>query len=115
VAQARSHGSAIVAQFAGCGGREAAYALRGMQIAVPRSALPDTRDNEFYWIDLIGLTAVNAAGEELGTVVRILETGANDVLVVQGRSECLVPFIAAVVDTVDLAKGVIRVDWSAEY
>ena len=115
VVQARVHGSAVVALLAGHAERDAALRLRGKQVAVPRSALPEARDNEFYWVDLLGLKAVNVAGQDLGEVVRILETGANDVLVVRGRSEHLIPFIAAVVQDVDLAMGVIRVDWGADY
>jgi 16S rRNA processing protein RimM len=115
VVHARAQGSAVVAQLAGAAERDAAYRLRGRQVAVPRAALPDTQDNEFYWVDLLGLKAVNVVGEHLGEVVRILETGANDVLVVRGRSEHLIPFIAAVVEDVDLVKGVIRVDWGADY
>ena len=115
VVQSRVHGSAVVAQMQGSEDRDAAARLRGKQVAVPRSALPAAQDNEFYWADLLGLKAVNAAGENLGQVVRILETGANDVLVVRGEREHLIPFVAVVVDEVDLANGVIRVDWGADY
>jgi 16S rRNA processing protein RimM len=58
---------------------------------------------------------VNTEGEEFGRLVRILRTGANDVLVVEGTRERLIPFIESVVREVDPAKGVIRVDWDAEY
>jgi 16S rRNA processing protein RimM len=115
VLQSRVHGSAVVAQMLGCEDRDAAARLRGSQVAVPRSALPAAGDNEFYWADLLGLKVLNAAGENLGQVVRILETGANDVLVVRGEREHLIPFIAVVVNGVDIANGVIRVDWGADY
>ena len=115
VAGSRVHGTAVVAQLAGCEDREAAAALRGKQVAVHRSALPATADNEYYWADLIGLRVANVLGEELGIVVGMLETGANDVLVAQGERERLIPFVATVIRDVDLANGVIRVDWGADY
>jgi 16S rRNA processing protein RimM len=113
--QSRVHGAGVVARLAGCEDREAASALRGRQVAVPRSALRATRENEYYWTDLIGLEAVTVEGAELGMVVRILETGANDVLVVRGEREHLVPFVATVVREIDLARGVIRLDWGVDY
>jgi 16S rRNA processing protein RimM len=104
-----------VAQLLGCEDRDAATALRGKEVAVPRAALPAAKENEFYWADLFGLKVVNVVGEELGVVVRIFETGANDVLVVRGERERLIPFVAAVIQKVDLASGIIRVDWGADY
>jgi 16S rRNA processing protein RimM len=104
-----------VAQLAGCEDRDAASALRGRQVAVPRAALPATRDNEYYWTDLLGLRAVTVEGAELGIVVQILETGANDVMVVQGERERLVPFVAAVVREIDFGRGVICLDWGVDY
>jgi 16S rRNA processing protein RimM len=115
VAASRVQGTAVVALLAGCGDRDAAAALRGKHVAVARSVLPETAANEYYWTDLIGLQVVNVPGEELGAVARILETGANDVLVVHGARERLIPFVATVIREVDLAKGVIRVDWGADY
>jgi 16S rRNA processing protein RimM len=64
---------------------------------------------------LIGLEVVNTAGENLGTVSAVLETGANDVLVVKSERERLIPFTAEVVRRVELAEGVIRVEWGADY
>jgi 16S rRNA processing protein RimM len=113
--QARVHGAAVVAQLLGCEDRDAATALRGNEVAVLRAALPATEENEFYWTDLFGLKVVNVLGQDLGVVARIFETGANDVLVVQGERERLIPFVAAVIQKVDLASGIIRVDWGADY
>jgi len=64
---------------------------------------------------LLGLAVVNGESQELGNTAGILQTGANDVLVVQGERERLIPFIAAVIREVDAGTGVVRVDWSAEY
>ena len=115
VMQSRVHGAVVVAQLEGCDNREDASALRGQQVAVPRTALPATGENEYYWTDLIGLAAVTVDGVELGRVERILETGANDVLVVRGERERLVPFVATVVREVDFARGVIRLEWDVDY
>ena len=115
VSNVQVHGRSVVAQLEGCEDREAAARLRDVQVAIPRDALQRTDTNEFYWADLIGLKVVNNAAQHLGQVVGILETGANDVLVVEGERERLIPFIADVIQQVDLAHGVITVDWGADY
>jgi len=115
VEKAQVHGQALAAKLAGCDDREAAALYRGREVAVPRSELPQAGENEFYWADLVGLKVSNTRGEDLGTVARVIETGANDVLVVEGDRERLIPFIEEVVRQVDLAGGVIRVDWGSDY
>lgn len=115
IEEAEVHGPAVAARFAGCDGRDQAAVYRGRQVAVPRDAFPEAGTNEYYWADLIGLKVVNAAGEDLGTVARVFETGANDVLVLEATRERLIPFIDQVVREVDVSGGVIRVDWSADY
>jgi 16S rRNA processing protein RimM len=119
VAAAKVHGNTLVAQLAGVEDREAAIALKGWEVAVPRSQLPGAADDEFYWADLIGLRVVNMEQHEFGRVARVLQTGANDVLVVAGGNgnerETLIPFIASAIRQVDLAAGVISVDWGKDY
>ncbi len=119
VAAAKVHGKTLVAQLAGIEDREAAVALKGLEIAVPRSQLPAAAQGEFYWADLIGLRVVNAEQHEFGRVVRVMQTGANDVLVVAGGNgnerETLIPFIAGAIKQVDPAAGVISVDWGKDY
>lgn len=119
VAAAKVQGSTLVAQLAGIGDREAAAALKGFEIGVPREQLPGAAKGEFYWADLIGLRVVNKEQDELGRVARIIETGANDVLVVTqegaGGDEILIPFIADAIKAVDVAAGVIAVDWGRDY
>jgi len=107
--------NAVVAQFAGCEDREAAAAFRGRSIAVPRSELPRAQAGEHYWVDLIGLAVVNGNAQELGRITGILQTGANDVLVVEGERERLIPFIAGVIREVDVPAGAVRVEWDADY
>jgi 16S rRNA processing protein RimM len=108
-------GGVVVARLAGCDDRDTAARLRGSEIAVLRSELPPAKPGEYYLADLIGLDVVNGESQELGSIVGILTTGANDVLVVQGGRERLIPFIAGVIREVDPDGGVVRVDWSAEY
>ena len=118
VLASRMQGSALVAQLEGVDDREAAALLRGADIAVLRSELPPAEDGEFYWADLIGLAVVNVEQYEFGRVARILQTGANDVLVVSGgakRGETLIPFIADVIRQVDVQSGRMVVDWGEDY
>lgn len=119
VGVARVQGNTLVAQFAGIEDREAAVALKGLEVAVPREQLPGAAAGEFYWADLIGLRVVNREAHEFGRVVRVMQTGANDVLVVAGgngnEQETLIPFIAGAIRQVDLEAGVISVDWGKDY
>jgi 16S rRNA processing protein RimM len=109
------HGKTVIAKLAGCEVREAAAALQGLEVAVPRSQLPERREGEYYWTDLLGIAVRNLQGEVLGRVERLLETGANQVLVVGGERERLIPFVAAFVVAVDLAKGEVVVDWGRDF
>ncbi len=111
----QNHGKALVAKLAGIDDRDAADALRGQEISVAKRDLPPPEENEFYWSDLIGLTVVNREGIELGKVDSLMEGGANDLLVVKGAREHLIPFVAAFVGKVDLAGGTIEVDWGEDY
>ena len=89
---------------------------KGLLIAVPRDSLPEQPEGEYYWSDLVGLSVENLAGEKFGNVDSLLETGANDVLVVKGESgEKLIPFIDSVIKHVSLKDKTIRVDWQADY
>lgn len=116
VEQCEVHGKTLAAQLPDCPDRTAAEKLKGLLIAVPRSSLPKQDEGEYYWSDLIGLAVVNEAGVTLGTVTNLLETGANEVLSVQGDSgEILIPFVASAIKQVDLKKRIIRVDWALDY
>jgi 16S rRNA processing protein RimM len=112
----RPHGSGLVAKLATVDDRDAARLLVGADIAVDRSQLPALADDEYYWNDLIGLDVVTQDGTLLGRVTGLMETGANDVLVVSGDRERLVPFIRdRVVLTVDAEARRIEVDWDADF
>lgn len=115
VEQAAVHGRSVIAKLCGCDDRETATTLRGLEVAVPRGALPPNAEGEYYWADLQGLRVSNLQGEALGRVVELLETGANQVLVVGGDRERLIPFVDGVVAEVDVARGEIVVDWGADF
>jgi len=111
VAESAVHGSTVVARLDGFIDRNAAAGLRGRDVAVPRAAMPENREGEFYWNDLLGMEVRNRNASKLGLVAKILETGANTVLVVHGDTELLVPFIQDVVVNVDLKARQLVVDW----
>lgn len=114
----REQGKTVVAQLEGCNDRNTAESYRGVEIAIEESQLPQLEEGEYYWRDLIGLTVVNMAGEELGTVKKMMETGANDVLVVKtaSKEELLVPYVPEYsVMKVDLESKQITVDWELDY
>lgn len=116
VSQCEAHDKTLVAQLPDCPDRTSAEKLKGLLIAVPRSSLPEQGEGEYYWSDLIGLAVANEAGVTLGTVTNLLETGANEVLSVQGDGgEILIPFVASAIKQVDLKNRIIHVDWSADY
>lgn len=116
VVQAETHDKTLAVQFPDCPDRNAAEKLKGLLIAVPRSSLPEQVEGEYYWADLIGMSVVNEAGEMLGTVVELLDTGANDVLIVRGNGpDVLIPFLDSVIGPVDLAAKTIQVNWSADF
>jgi 16S rRNA processing protein RimM len=115
VEEAAVHGQGVVAKLKGCDDREAAAALRGSEVAVPRAALPRNEDGEYYWADLEGLRVRNLQQQELGRITGLIDTGANQVLVVRGERERLIPFVSAVVESVDLARGEVAVDWGADW
>ena len=117
VTQSREHGEFVVAKPENADDRAAAEAWQGARVFVSRASFPTAGQDEFYWVDLIGLAVVNRQGEALGTVADLLDTGAHCVLRItaEGVPERLVPFVAAYVDDVSLAERRITVDWSLDY
>jgi 16S rRNA processing protein RimM len=102
-------------QLKDCYTPEEARAFTNVSIGVFRDQLPPLPNNEYYWSDLEGLTVVNLQGIELGTVAYLFETGANDVIVVQGTKEHLIPYVPGpIIKNVDLNKR-IEVDWDPDF
>lgn len=120
IREAKEHSDTVVAMAQDVDGRDAAEALRGARIFIPRSSFPTAATDEYYWVDLIGVAVVNREGVVLGEVRDLLSTGPQTVLVVgyedDGKpQERMIPFVAAFIDTVDLAGKRITVDWQADY
>jgi 16S rRNA processing protein RimM len=112
----RIHGRALLVKLVHVEDREQARELVGSDIAVDRSQLPVLAEDEYYWNDLIGLGVVTRDGEQLGRVSGLMQTGTNDVLVVSGDRERLIPFIREqVVLAVDARAGRIEVDWDPDF
>ena len=100
---ARRHGKALVLELEGCPDQAAAAGLTGAGVWVQADDLGALEENEYYIADLVGLRVVTTTGEELGELVEVLVTGANDVYrVVSAAGEVLLPAIAQVVRKVDL-------------
>jgi len=116
VLQAKPQGRFLAYHFKGFDSPEAARKINGVELQVLRSTLPATEAGEYYWHDLIGLQVVTGSGVSLGNIVEMMETGANDVMIVDGDRRRWVPFILpSVVTEVDVAAGVCRVDWDPEF
>jgi len=112
----RPHGGLWIAKLEGIDDRTAAEILAGRFVAAPREALPAAGKDEYYWGDLIGLAVENGAGESLGKVEALMESGAGQVLVVrEGERERLLPFVGQVVMDVNVAGGRILVEWGADW
>ena len=115
VAESKKHGKGIIARIDGVDDRDQAALLVDSDIAVERASMPAVAEGSFYWADLEGLQIVSGDGADFGRVAYLLETGSNDVLVTTGKPERLIPFIMGeVVLDVDLAKGLITVDWELD-
>lgn len=116
VCEGKPHGKGIIVRLETCQTREQAALLLGSKIAISRDQLPPTEDDEYYWSDLVGLKVINQDGIEFGTVDYLIETGSNDVLVVKGETERLIPFlIPQFIIQVDLQQQQILVDWDPAF
>ncbi len=121
-ADGRRQGKGLVAKLEGYSTPEEAKTLAGAQILLEKKELPDLPAGEFYWNQLIGLQVVNCQGQLYGRVDYLMETGANDVLVVKpikgslDRQERLIPWLQPeVIKQVDLESGILSVDWDADF
>ncbi len=115
VAEAKVHSATVVAKLEGIENREQALALKGSEVSVRREALPEAEEGHYYLADLIGLEVRSTGGEPLGRVKRFFTNGAQDVMEVEGDRTHLIPWVSAIVKAVDLERGEIAVEWSAEW
>ncbi len=121
----KRHAKTVVVKFAGCNDRDLAMTYIGSEIAIEKSQLEALQGkDEYYWHDLFGLRVINQQNIELGVVKDIMETGVNDVLVVVSEADAtdaetkerLIPWtMHNAIVSVDLEKGVIEVDWDADF
>ncbi len=137
VEKAKVHNDILLVKLQGINDRDIAIAAKGKQVSVPKEALPETEEGEYYWSDLIGLQVTNQQEISFGKIVDVFETGANDVLVVGNKvnnaskddlkekpsnkgkkpnyNERLIPFIASVIKDVDLENKKMIVDWDEAF
>ncbi|GLO47453.1 ribosome maturation factor RimM [Pseudomonas putida] len=111
----------LVVKLKGLDDRDEARLLSGYEICIPRSLLPNLAADEYYWYQLVGLKVINQDEQVFGKVDHLLETGANDVMVVKPCAgslddrERLLPYTAQCVLDIDLEAGVMRVEWDADF
>jgi 16S rRNA processing protein RimM len=120
IREAKEHADSIVATAQEVDDRNAAESLKGARVFIPRSSFPTAAEDEYYWVDLLGLQVVNREGVVLGEVRDLMATGPQTVLVVAyeegGKpAERMIPFVSAYVDAVDLPGRRITVDWQPDY
>lgn len=112
---AKPHGKAFVVKIQDIDDRDIAHTYTNNEIAITRDALPDLPEGEYYWSQLVGLTVTTTEGVTLGTIVRLDETGANDIIFIRGDRERVLPYIDSVVKNIDLDKQQMIVDWDPDF
>ena len=117
--QAKMHSGTVVITLDGVTDRDQALALKGARILVTRDTFPKAEADSYYWVDLIGCDAVNLQGVNLGQVLDVTENGAHGVITLgnlaEGTTKQLIPFVKDVVQSVDLSKKLITLDWQADW
>lgn len=114
----RAHGDGFVAKLVDINDRDAAALITNLQLAVERENLPalEPEKGQYYFADLLGLTVYNQEQIELGQVVDFFATGANDVMVVRGKKEYLIPFVLdTYIVAIDLQTKRMQVEWDSEF
>lgn len=117
VESAKVHNDVLVVKLQGIDDRDAAFACKGKQIAIPRTLLPKLDDDEYYWSDLIGLNVKNLQDVDFGKIIDVFATGANDVVATKSEDgiERLIPYIDSAILAVDLDAKTMLVDWDADF
>ena len=112
----RRQGKHVLARLEGIEDRDGAEKLTGCRLHIRQQQLPELAAGEYYWSDLIGLDVETLQSEPLGRVAAMMETGADDVMVLEGDRERLIPFVIDdIVREVDLGNRRLVVDWSPDY
>ena len=114
--RARETNKGLTVFFPNIEDRDAAEAMTGAELWVPRSRLPAPKAGEYYWIDLEGMQVTNLEGVDFGKVSHLFNNGANDVLYVQGERVRLLPFVMDdYIKSIDFDAQKIVVDWDADF
>ena len=113
--KSKTHGKGLIVKIKEINDREHAREYTNDEIFIERDALPELSENEYYWEDLKGAIIVTQDGMTLGIVKALLATGSNDVLVVAGERERLIPYLNNVIVKIDKIKNEIIVDWDPEF
>ena len=114
--QKKAHGKSFILHVKGMDTPEEVRRLTSKHVAITKSQLSRLEEDEYYWADLIGLNVVGVDGVQFGQVKELVRTGPHEVLVVEGVSRHLIPFLLdKYVMKVDLAKKEIIVDWDPEF
>lgn len=113
---ARQQGKSIVAHFEGFNDCDETQVIRGAELAIPHDQLPSLSQHEYYWADLEGLEVIDQHDQKLGHISHLIETGANDVIVIaNGKNRLLIPYrLGVTVTKIDLASQQMRVDWELD-
>lgn len=116
LADGKAVGDELQVKFVGIDDRDAAALLRGYTVEIAREAFAPAEEDEYYWADLVGMKVLNREGAELGTVANLMDTGAHDILVVNGAfGQKLIPFVSHYIDDVNTESRVITADWGTDY
>lgn len=111
----KAHNNGLVVLLKGINNREIARTYTNDMIAVYQSELPKLEDHEYYWSDLIGLNVITTQGVELGKITQLQETGSNDVLIVKGKRERLIPYTEDTVIAINLKDHLMTVEWDPDF
>lgn len=116
LADGKAVGDELQVKFVGIDDRDAAALLRGYTVEIAREAFAPAEEDEYYWADLVGMKVLNREGAELGVVANLMDTGAHDILVVNGAfGQKLIPFVSHYIDDVNTESRVITADWGTDY
>jgi 16S rRNA processing protein RimM len=116
VLDGQQQGNSVIAHLNGINDRDQAAGLMGWDIFIHRDQLPKARKDEYYWSDLVGLHVETIDGVSLGVIDSLMETGANDVVLVRGERERAIPFLQGkTVVKIDLNAGKMVVDWDVDF
>ncbi|MFK8026767.1 MAG: ribosome maturation factor RimM [Gammaproteobacteria bacterium] len=118
IEQSRSQKGGVIVKLEGVDDRDSAVELLDQKIWIAGEQLTPLPENEYYWYQLIGLDVLDTENKQLGSIKDLIETGANDVMVIRGKgkTEHLIPYIQGqVIKSIDLERNCMVVDWDPDF